>query len=127
MNSSTPKRSLYVVLIDDEKGVLLALKLVLGAMGHLVKDFNHPVEAVEYIKSGEHIDLVICDLRMPGLNGLEVLAEVRAFAPKLPFLLISGHAEEDDIKRAKELGSTGFVGKPFSPDELAPFLNEIGS
>ena len=107
-----------IVLIDDEPSVLLALKLLLGALGFQVREFSKPREAVSYLEEGGACDYILSDLRMPELDGIGVLQETRKTRPELPFILISGHATAEDIKRAHSLGASGFIGKPFTPDQL---------
>ncbi len=112
-----------VILIDDEPGVLRALSLVLQALKCTVKPCNKPGEGVthltESILSGERWDAILCDLRMPGMSGLDVLSAVRATGSHIPFILMSGHATAADIEESAALGADGFLPKPFSPGQLA--------
>ncbi len=110
-----PKR---LVLIDDESGVLLALKLCLQSVGHVVTDFNSPVQALEHLKSNRDYDLVVSDIRMPGLSGIDVLQELRKFNPKIPIILMSGHAIGEEVQEALDLGASAFLSKPFTPAEF---------
>lgn len=107
-----------ILLVDDEPSVLLALKLLLEALGYSVNDFQRGMAAIEYLRAGNLCDLILCDLKMPEMNGIEVLQEVQKLLPKVPFLLMSAHARDDDVRRAKSLGAAGFLAKPFTPDQL---------
>ena len=119
--AAPPKR---IVLIDDEAGVVLALRLLLQSMGFDVEALSDPQKALDYICQGSsgaalnHVDLVLCDLRMPVKNGFEVLTEIKQFAPNLPCIIMSGHAEDAEQKKALALGAKAFLSKPFGPDEL---------
>lgn len=115
-----------IVLVDDEPSVLFALKLLLQALGFSVKDFNAPLEAVSYLQGPERVDLCLCDLKMPKLNGLAVLQETRKTRPELPFVLMSAHASTDEVDRSKELGATGFLSKPFTPEDLKSLVERVG-
>ena len=115
-----------IVLIDDEPSVLLALRLLLGALGFQVKDFSSSKEAVRYLEDGGACDYILSDLRMPELDGLEVLRASKRARPELPFVLISGHATDEDVSEAEELGVDGFLGKPFSPDQLQRAIQSLG-
>jgi CheY-like chemotaxis protein len=110
-------------LIDDEPGVLRALSLVLQALKCAVKPCNKPGEGVtslaESLVTGESWDAILCDLRMPGMSGLDVLSAVRATGSRIPFILMSGHATTADIDESAALGADGFLPKPFSPGQLA--------
>lgn len=121
-NTASKRR---IVLIDDEPSVLLALKLLLGAIGYEVREFAHSHEAVSYLRDGGICDLVLSDLRMPDPDGIGVLEIVKTARPELPFILISGHATADDVKRAEKLGADGFLGKPFTPEQLQRVLAVI--
>lgn len=115
----------HVLLIDDESSVLLALKLVLEAIGFKVKDFSSPLEALNFLANGGRCDLCICDLRMPKMNGLAVLTEAIKIRPDLNFLLMSAHAQKDEAQQARNLGAKGFLSKPFTPDQLKKMVAEI--
>ena len=114
-----------IVLIDDEPSVLLALKLLLGALGFQVREFSKPREAVDYLAEGGACDFIMSDLRMPGLDGMDVLEETRRSRPELPFILISGHATSEEISKARSLGASGFIGKPFTPDQLKEAIASV--
>ena len=116
---------LTILLIDDEPGVLLALKLLMQTVGYAVIGFSDPRAAVEFLKGPEQCGVIICDLKMPKLDGIGVLQEAKRIRPNLPFILMSGHAQAPEIDRAKELGSVGFLGKPFSPTQLKEIIGNI--
>ena len=128
MNSTpNPASKRLIVLIDDEPSVLLALKLLLAAFGYEVREFAQSQAAVTYLTDGGACDLVLSDLRMPDPDGMGVLEMVKATRPTLPFVLISGHATTEDIKRAEQLGVDAFLGKPFSPEQLQKLLIGLGT
>lgn len=114
-----------IVLIDDEPSVLFALKLLLQALGYSVYDFNSPMDGVAFLNTAKPVDLCLCDLKMPDMNGLGVLEATRKVRPSLPFVLMSGHATAEEIDRSKQLGATGFLSKPFTPDELKQLVQRI--
>ena len=107
-----------VLLCDDEKGVITALSLLLQAIGHEVVEFTDPTAALKASQEEEGLDIFVCDLRMPELDGLEVLAQLRLIKPYLPFVLMSAHAQDDEIQQAEALGANGFLAKPFTPDQF---------
>jgi DNA-binding NtrC family response regulator len=114
-----------ILLIDDEPGVLLALKLLMQAVGYGVRDFSSPLEAVEFLKGPGECDVIICDLKMPKLNGIGVLQEAKRIRPTLPFILMSGHAQVPEIEQANQFGSSGFLGKPFTPTQLKELIGKV--
>lgn len=125
-----PKKINKLLLIDDEKGVVKALSMLLKAVGYEAEPFDKPAEALGYLATQSangtlEIDLVLSDLRMPELDGIEVLQEIKSKYPGLPFVLMSGHASLEDQQRAFSLGADGFLPKPFSPDALHEIIGQI--
>ena len=114
-----------ILLIDDDTSVLTALKLLLEVMQLSPETCPSGAAAIERLAKGPSPDLVLCDLRMPGMDGFAVLSEIRRTNPALPFLLMSAHANKDEVARARALGANGFVAKPFSPDDLTAAIQKI--
>jgi CheY-like chemotaxis protein len=112
-------------LVDDEPSVLFALKLLLEALGFAVTDFARPEDCILHLQTPSPGDVCICDLRMPGLNGFQVLSESKRLRPEVKFVLMSAHATEEELKRARSLGVDGILTKPFTPDELQLLLAQI--
>lgn len=128
MDGENPSRPYRIILIEDESSVLSALSLLLEAMGFAVRGFSDPTEAVAYLSLSEDpADICLCDLRMPKLGGLQVLEAVRTRHPHLPFVLMSAHAKDEELRRAMSLGIQGTLSKPFAPDELQAIIGQIRS
>jgi len=79
--------------------------------------FRVPEMALEHFKN-EGADLIVSDLRMPKMSGIELLHAVREHAPDVPFIIITGYANIDDAINALRLGASDFIKKPFDMDEL---------
>jgi CheY-like chemotaxis protein len=134
-NSGLPKKGLrkinHILLIDDEQGVVTALRMLLEAVGYQATAFHKSPEAIAFLQSQIaagtplEIDLVLSDLRMPEMDGIAVLDAVKRLSPTLPFVLMSGHATVEDQKRAAARGADGFLAKPFSPNALHELVAEI--
>ena len=114
-----------ILLVDDEPSVLFALKLLLQAFGHTVIDVSNPVLVSEELRVRADIDLIMCDLRMPAMDGMEVLRDVRRTLPNLPFILMSGHASNEEAEEVFTLGHAGFLAKPFSVEELNDLFSSL--
>lgn len=117
----------HIVLIDDEPSVVFALKLLLQALGYKVQDFSSPVEAIERLRGSSPADVCLCDLKMPVMNGLNVLEAAKKIRPDMPFVLMSAHATGEEIEHALSLGASGFLSKPFTPEELKELLSDLVS
>ncbi len=114
----TTANSSRIVLIDDEPGVLKALTLLLQALGHSVMAFAGPQEALAYLRAGIDADLILSDQRMPGMAGSDLFRTLRAHSIETPFVLMSGHANEDDVRHVLVAPATSFLPKPFTPATL---------
>jgi two-component system, cell cycle response regulator DivK len=79
-------------------------------------------EAVEICMSNDKIDLVLLDLKMPVMDGLEAMSLIRKFRPNLPFIALTAFAFDSDRKNAIECGCSDYISKPFSKKELIDTL-----
>jgi two-component system response regulator GlrR len=109
---------LKIVLVDDDQGVLRALGLVLQTLGHQTSLFTSGPEALTYLSQNPDVDIVVSDLRMPIMDGAELLRQVRQTYPAIPVVMMSGHATANDRASLVALGARGVLSKPFSPQEL---------
>ena len=114
-----------IILVDDDPMVLTALTLLLETLSFRVTSFSSGQEAILYLATGGKASLFLCDLKMPGMNGMDTLAKVMEIAPEVPFILISAHATREEVRLAMQKGARGFLGKPFSPEELENLCGKI--
>lgn len=119
--------TLHVLVIDDQPAALKIIKDMLLAMGvPVVVATTEPRKAVQMLDLRTRpLDAVLCDWRMPEMTGLDVLKEVRAACPDMPFLMVTGAADAASVLKAKEQGVSGYIRKPFSADELRRKLEAI--
>jgi two-component system nitrogen regulation response regulator NtrX len=102
-----------ILVVDDEAGVRQSLQGILGDEGYLV-DVVESGEACLQALEARRYDLLLLDVWLPGLDGLETLERVRGIDPDLPVLVISGHGNIETAVRAVRLGARDFVEKPLS-------------
>ncbi|MCI5066494.1 response regulator [bacterium] len=119
--TSQENKKIKLLLIDDEEGVLRAFQLMLEALGFSVVAFTNPADALAQIPE-EAPHWIISDLRMPEIDGFEVLKRRNEHYPEIPFILISGHARGEEIEQAKALGAQAVLQKPFDPQELVSLI-----
>jgi signal transduction histidine kinase len=106
-----------IVVIDDDYAMRLACEQALAKVGYAVSTFAdgaHGLEAVGTCKPG----LVVVDLKMPGLSGLDVITRLHAIDPTITIIVITGYATISTAVDAMKAGAYDFLPKPFSPDEL---------
>lgn len=107
------------LVVDDEEDLRYLLRFELEAEGYDVVEAAGGSEALEVLDRQE-VDLVLLDLSMPGLDGFAVLEEMRrrGLLPGVRVIAVSAHASEPTVQRALDLGSAGYLYKPFRSSEL---------
>lgn len=103
-----------VLVVDDEKIVLESCKRILEPKGYMVTTSESPVDALEKLKA-DNIDLVITDIKMPQMDGIEFMRQIREFKPHMNIVLITGYPSQESLKEALELRIVDYLPKPFSP------------
>lgn len=106
-----------IMIVDNEEGLCRMMEAVLMDDGHAVRSFNNPLEAVEVFRPGIW-DLVISDIKMPGIDGLEVLQRIKKVEPEIPVIMITAFATVEMSIQALRKGAYDMLTKPFEPDEL---------
>ncbi len=105
-----------ILIADDDPQILRALRITLTARGYEVDTASDGTEALR-LAVDKHPDLIVIDLGMPGLTGIEVIEAVRGWS-QLPILVVSGRSDSLDKVDALDAGADDYVTKPFAADEL---------
>ncbi|MBI4829845.1 MAG: sigma-54-dependent Fis family transcriptional regulator [Nitrospinae bacterium] len=113
-----------ILVVDDEESMRIALSEALSRSGHAVITAADGLEGARRFEE-EAPGLVIADVRMPRLSGLELLKRVREKSPGAPFVLITAYGSVDDAVEAMKMGATDYLLKPFSADTLDQLLNRV--
>jgi DNA-binding NtrC family response regulator len=111
-----PTRS-NVLVVDDEKNIRRTLRMVLEPEGYAVAEAESAEQAVELLQA-EPVDLAIFDIRLPGMDGLQLLTRARELWKDLPVIMISGHADTSDVVDAVKRGAADFFQKPVDRDRV---------
>jgi two-component system response regulator PilR (NtrC family) len=106
-----------ILLVEDEKGMRQFLAIMLRQAGHEAVDSADGIDALNKIKDGG-FDLVITDLRLPGVDGIEVLRTARRFMPDVQVIMITAYATTENAIEAMKLGAYDYIIKPFKVDEM---------
>jgi len=113
-----------ILIIDDSEAVRRQVAQTLGPAGYDVVEAIDGMEGLSVIKAA-HPALVLCDLNMPRMGGMELLAEL-ARTPPLPLMvMLTTEAQPALIRRARELGAVGWIVKPFKADLLIAAVNKL--
>ena len=106
---------LQVLVIDDDAVVGRSFDRVLSDKGYEVRTVLSGEEALDTIKESD-FDVVFTDIKMPGMDGLEVTQRIKERCPWTPVVVITGYGTEENEARAAVLGASGFVRKPLTPE-----------
>ncbi len=120
MDNDTSK--INILVIDDEIGIREGSARILNRLGHHVFTASRGEEGLEILKK-EGAALVLLDLKMPGLDGLEVLERIQSYDPSILVIVITGYATVETAIDAMKKGAYDFVPKPFEPDQLRIVVN----
>ena len=111
-----------VLLVDDDPGVRFALTEVLRDRGYRVIAASSGLEALASLTG---VDVVVTDLCMPGMDGLQLVSEIVARMPKLPVILLTAHGSDQMVRIASSRGACGCLSKPFDIDEIARVIENV--
>jgi DNA-binding NtrC family response regulator len=110
-----------ILLVDDDPGVRFALSEVMCERGYRVVCASSGAQA---LASLDGVDVVVTDLSMPGMDGLELVSQIAARAPALPVILLTAHGSESLVRLASSRGACGCLSKPFDIDEIARVIEQ---
>ena len=110
-----------ILVVDDDLQTRKIIEEVVQALGYPCEEALDGFEALELIRK-ERFDIVLCDIRMPGMDGLQVMAEARKIWTDMPFIIITGFVEEYLYDQVIEAGAHDFIQKPFTVVRLKPRL-----
>lgn len=123
MDSDRTPRASVIVLAEDHEDTRQLVASTLRKEGYEVVEVEDGASldfflSAMYGGDREHPLLILSDVRMPGLNGLDVVAHVRDWDPTVPIVLFSAYSDSSTRRRAKRLGVSAFLPKPFSMEDL---------
>lgn len=112
-----------VLVVDDESIIRISCERTLASGGYKVKSASSGKEGIEILDK-ESFNLVLLDLKMPDMDGFEVLKLIRNRWPDIKVIIITGYGIEQTAKQTLEHGAHNFLGKPFTPDKLLAVISE---
>ena len=120
--------NIRVLLVDDNPRALKILKMVLSGLGiHQIFTAKDGKSAQDFLGETEEVDLIICDWEMPRMTGLELLQQIRTVYPDMPFMMVTGNADIESVKVAKEFGVNAYVSKPFTPQQMEEKITALAN
>ncbi len=112
-----------IVIVDDERSVLAAFEELLSARGHDVATAVDAEQALERARAGD-CDLVIMDICLPGMNGLDALREIKRLQPRLPVVIMTGQGTMETAIEATKMGAFDYQLKPLEPAEMLRVIDK---
>lgn len=118
-----------ILVIDDSSAVRQQVSMALGQAGFEVLEAVDGLDGAETIRADRDLALVICDINMPGMNGLEMLERVKAEPENatLPIVMLTTEGQPSLIQRAKAAGAKGWIVKPFKAQMLVATAQKLTS
>ena len=113
-----------ILLVDDEPGMLRYIRTLLEVDEHKVHTATTGEEAVAHVQKGLSPDLVLLDLLMPGIDGLQTLEQLRHIKPGLKVVMLSCVSDTRKVVQAMRLGATDYLTKPFQKAELDSVISQ---
>ncbi len=115
-----------VLVVDDERSMRDFLKILLKKEGHAVTTAENGKTALE-LPDFQAFDVVVSDIRMPGITGIELLERIKEKAPELPVIMITAFASPDDAVLAMKNGAFDYISKPFNVEEIKSVIESATS
>ena len=113
-----------ILVIDDDAVIGVSIRRILGPEGHEVEVYQDPQAGLRAALSGG-FDVIFLDLMMPGVFGLDLLAQIKASGVPSEVIIVTGHSAVETAVDAMKQGATDYVAKPFSPDQLKMAFNKV--
>lgn len=121
-NLNAPPTIRHILVIDDEASIRDGCVLILTKQGFIVDTAQNGAAGLDMIRQKRYA-LLLLDLKMPGLSGIEVLERIQHLAPELLVIVITGYATVEAAVDAMKRGAYDFISKPFTPDQLRIVVN----
>lgn len=116
-----------IMLVDDSATILLSISSILTKAGYAVLTASDASEGLDKFNAGPRVDLLVTDLNMPGMNGIEFIREVRQLPAYkfMPILFLTTESQQSKRAEAKAAGASGWLVKPVSAEQLLSTIKMV--
>jgi two-component system, chemotaxis family, chemotaxis protein CheY len=114
-----------VLVIDDSSAVRQQIRNTLVGAGYDILEAIDGLDGLEKLRATPDIDLALCDVNMPRMTGLEMVAEAQRAGLTIPIIMLTTEGQPSLIRRARDAGAKGWIVKPFKPELLVIAVNKI--
>ncbi|MCP4133594.1 MAG: response regulator [bacterium] len=112
----------YILIIDDSPTIRISVEFAIKKTGMPAEQAENGIEALDKVKTikgnGDDLALIICDINMPQMDGITFIKEFRKDDKFTPIVVLTTESEDSKIKEGKEAGASGWIVKPFQPNDL---------
>lgn len=114
-----------IMIVDDSKTIRQQVSFTLTKGGYQVVEAEDGQDGLEKLKANADVAMIISDVNMPNMNGLEMVEKLKANGNTVPVIMLTTEGAADLIQRAKAAGAKGWLVKPFQPDQLVAAVSKI--
>lgn len=114
-----------VLVIDDSDTVRQQVRQALASAGYDVVEAIDGMDGLEKLREAQDLSLALCDVNMPRMTGLEMVAEMQKLGHTVPVIMLTTEGQPSLIKRARDSGARGWIVKPFKPELLIAAVNKL--
>lgn len=114
-----------ILIVEDEEINMIYLRRILNLKEYKLLLANNGLEAINVVQQGNHVDLILMDMKMPGMDGFETTRRIKAFAPDIRIIAVTAYASDADRKECMEAGCDAYLSKPFQKNDLYQILKKM--
>lgn len=112
-----------ILIVDDELDMLALLKMIIAEKtGYEVVTTNNPFEVIDLVKNGDY-DVLVTDLKMPGMDGIEIIEQSKKIDRYLPIIVITAYGSIESAEEAIQKGAYDYITKPFRKEHILITIN----
>ncbi len=119
----------YIMVIDDSPTIRVSVEFALKSLGFPIEQAENGSDAMGKIQKikdeGDDIQLCVCDINMPEMDGISFIKELRSIDKFTPIIVLTTESEEEKIQEGKNAGASGWIVKPFQPTELVEVVKKF--
>lgn len=117
--------STKIMIVDDSRTIRQQVSFTLTKGGYEVIEAEDGLEGLEKLKGNPEIKMIISDVNMPNMDGLEMVEKMKTDGVTIPIIMLTTEGATDLIDRAKKAGAKGWLVKPFKPEQLVAAVNKL--
>ena len=116
-----------ILLTDDSKSIRAVIATVLKVAGYNVIEAGDGQEGIDVLNSGETVDMVITDLNMPNMNGIEFIWEIRKLSDHVftPICMLTTESEQEKLQQGESISTDAWINKPIQPVKVLTIVQDI--